>query len=245
MNPIIHFRTHLRPLFMVALLSSFWLAASGCGSTYFGLRSGIDVPLQSASSRKPLSEESRGNAAQIGAAFEQYFTNKLSLLIEPSISTTYTDSYTTKDSTVFGALTANLKHEYSFVQIPVIFRFSSPIEGTPFRPYFGFGGRLVLGLSGNQTTSGSVLDSTRTPRNVGFVSDPYGAVHSLDAILCGGMDMTLSDSWVLRFDTRLQRSLDDYRVHFASISSMNPFGWDPVHSPLTHLSFSLAMMLRL
>lgn len=247
MNPIILLRTLLRPLFMVVLLSSFWLALSGCGSTYFGLRSGVDVPLQSASSATPIREEKRGNAAQIGVAFEQYFTNKFSLLIEPSISTTYKDRFVTKEQPTVGALTVDMQYEYSFVQTPIVFRFSSPIEGTPFRPYFGFGGRLVLELSGNLTTSGSVLDSTLTPRSLGEKSNPYSSVGSLDAILCGGVDMTLSDSWVLRFDTRLQRSLGDmYRLHFMAISPpTNSFSSGYIDSPLTHLSFSLSMMMRL
>lgn len=221
------------------------IVVTGCGPTYVGVRAGAEIPLQSSAPSVPLKSETRGMASTMGFVFDQSFSEKFSILIEPGISTSFTDSYDMTESGFPGALSIQTTHDYSFAQVPLIFRFSAPIEGTSLRPYFGLGGRIALGLSGSLNAQGFYLDSSLARVPLINLSRNSGEVSSIDGILCAGVDMKLSESWMVRFDSRLQRSLGDaytiYTYSYTPISRRDVF----ITSPITHLSLSFSMLLRL
>lgn len=224
---------------------SVFILVSGCGPTYVGVRTSADIPLQSAAPSIPFTNESRGLGSMIGFVFDQSISDKFSIVIEPGISTSFTDTYEMTESGFPGALSIKTTHDYSFAQAPLIFRFSAPIEGTSLRPYFGIGGRVAFGLSGSLNAQGFYLDSNLTRVPMINLSRNYGEVSSIDGVLCAGVDMKLSDSWLVRFDSRLQRSLGDaytiYTYSYTPISRRDVF----ITSPITHLSLSFSMLLRL
>lgn len=235
----------VRKTVCLLMLCATVICSIGCGPTYVGVRTSVDIPLQSAVVSLPKQNESRGLGSQIGFIFDQSFSERFSLLIEPAISTSFTDTYELAEARFPGALTLQTTHDYSFIQLPLIARFSAPIEGSSLRPYLGLGGRLALGLSGSLSTSGHYLDQSLTPVPLIDYTRNTGEVSSIDAILCAGVDMKVSDSWAFRFDSRLQRSLGDaYSIYMYII---NPIQNREVYitSPLTHLSFSVSMVLRL
>lgn len=225
----------------------FTALVSGCGSTYMGTKFGYDVPLQTADATIRVNNESNKGAYGVGAVFEQYMSPKFSLLIEPSVTSKFSDEFNVVETTEQTTLDIYTKHSYSIFQIPIIAKFTAPIEGSSYKPYFGVGARIVSGSRGILGVSGTYTDTSRISRPFDDYHSTTSSSGSLDAILCAGVDWTLSDTWLLRFDTRYQRGLTDlYSIEGYAVT---PRGYPDrifsIRQSLEHLSFSLSLLLKL
>lgn len=220
---------------------------SGCGPTYVGPKLGYNIPLQSTDNIDGINTEEHTGALEIGAVFEQYMSSKFSLQIEPSVSSKFTDQFNITQ--ISGRTTFNIftKFSYSTFQIPLIAKFSAPIEGSSIKPYFSFGGRLLLTSRGSLSSSGNYIDTSNRTNPFSDYFRSTGSGYSVDAMLSAGIDYTLSDSWILRFDTRYQRSLGDlYHIYIYAITP----NWSDdasftINQSLENLTLSLSLLMRL
>lgn len=236
---------NLQFLFLTIIISSTLI--SGCGPTYVGPKLGYNIPLQSADNIDGLSTGEHTGAIEIGAVFEQYMSSKFSLLIEPSVSSKFTDQFDITQ--ISGRTTFNIftKYSYSTFQIPLIAKFSAPIEGSSVKPYFSFGTRLLLISRGSLSSSGNYIDTSNTKKPFSDYYRSTSSGYSIDAMLSAGIDYTLSDTWILRFDTRYQRSLGDvYRIYsYAITPNWSDDASFTLNQSFEHLTLSLSLLMKL
>ncbi len=232
--------------FLSFLLAS--ILVTGCGPTYVGVRAGADIPLHKARTSYSLNDESRHVGLIVGGVVDQSISKFFGLLFEPGVSTRIKDQYNVTAEGIYPERTnMTITHEYSYVHLPLLLRFSLPIEGSSFKPYISAGLRYLIGYS-ETVRSESISYMNNIPYLKLSRNNPQiNSLYSLDPTFGLGTDIQTSKSLTLRIDSRLQHSfydLEQYSIIGSTISDEKNTVI-PIVSSMTHLSFSVSMIVRL
>lgn len=221
---------------------------TGCGPTTIGLKTGADIPLHTTKTSYVLNNESRSVGIVIGGVFDQSFSQYFGILFEPGISTRLTDQYTiTAKGSNQEKTDMTITHEYSYAQLPLLLRFSLPIEGSSFKPFAAIGLRYLIGYSENVSSKSTTYLNNMPYLYLNQTNPQVNTLTSIDPTLCLGMDFQTSKSVTVRLDSRLHATPYDTEQYsiIGSTTSIEKNTVIPVISSITHLSFSFSMLARL